>query len=67
MIDQHEIRHFSLSLPAGGGQDNVPKLLMHLAETIQLSETKLDVQDIVFHDEQDEDGNSWPSFTVYYY
>lgn len=63
---EYVINHFSLSLPNGEGQGNVPELLRHLAA--QLDTMKgAEIMDITFHPENDENGNDWPSFTVYYH
>lgn len=57
-------KHFSLSLPRGDGQSNVADLLRHLAKELDES-APLKILDIVFQSEMDDDGNEWPSFTVY--
>lgn len=62
--DEYNCNHFSLALPAGEDQDNVPKLLEHLAN--ELKSRTVEIMDIVFRDESDENGNPYPSFTVYY-
>lgn len=61
----HTTKHFSLSLPQGEGQDNIPDLLRHLAKTIEDEQT-INIRDIVFHNEIDSEGNEWPHFTIYY-
>ena len=63
MEQDYYCRHFSLALPEGSGQDNVPRLLHKLAEAIEAQ--ALDVIDIVFHNEI-EDGKDRPYVTVYY-
>lgn len=63
--EEYTCYHFSVSLPAGEGQDNVPNLLKHLAATLEDYDYE-SIQDVVFHDETDERGESYPSFTVYY-
>ena len=67
MNEEYTIHHFSLSLPNAEGKDNVPNLLKHLAETIEQMENDIEIQDIVFHNDEDAEGNNWPVFTVYYY
>lgn len=58
--------HFSLSLPKGMGQDNIPNLLRHLANTLE-EEGVREIMDIVFHnDELDENGIPHPHCTVYF-
>ncbi|MDB5168993.1 MAG: hypothetical protein JWO41_349 [Candidatus Saccharibacteria bacterium] len=57
-------KHFSLSLPRGEGQDNIPELLKQLAKELEAVDG-MEVMDIVFRNEIDEDGVDWPSFTVY--
>jgi len=65
MDPEYASKHFSLSLPHKKGQDNVPNLLRHLANQLEAGKVT-DISDIVFHNESDDDGVSWPSFTVYY-
>lgn len=64
--EEYTCKHFSISLPQGSGQANVPNLLRHLAETLEKDTPNADVLDIVFRDEIDLSGQSIPSFTVYY-
>jgi hypothetical protein len=67
MKDHFTINHFSLGLPAGEGQSDVMQLLRHLATTIESMEEKIEVQDLVFTNHLDNDGQDWPSFTIYYH
>lgn len=55
---------FALSLPQGNNQNDVVALLRHLADDLE-KERDLIVRDLVFHKPIDDDGNFWPSFTVY--
>lgn len=64
-MSDYTINHFSLSLPAGENQANIPDLLRHLADAIE-EEGRVDVQDITFRREYDQEGGDWPSFTVYF-
>lgn len=66
MNEEHVVKHFSLSLPIGPDQDNVSDLLRYLAKELEKLDKKVEILDIVFHDEIDQDGKNWPSFTVYY-
>lgn len=60
------IAHFSQSNPSGPTQGDVAALLRRVAESItELGE--VDVQDVVFHAELDDEGDAWPSVTVYFY
>lgn len=63
---EYTINHFSQSNPKGQGQDNVPSLLRRVAETIEEA-GRITVQDLVLHNEITEEGDDWPSLTVYYY
>jgi len=67
MKKHYTVNHFSLNLPVGKGQDNVSNLLRHLASTIEAEGEPIEVQDIVFHNDVDQDGNDLPVFTVYYH
>jgi hypothetical protein len=58
-------QHFSQANPKGPGQGNVPALLRSVAETLE-SQGKVDVQDLVLHNEITEDGE-WYSITVYFH
>jgi len=68
MDEEYTINHYSLSLPAGPGKDNIPDLLRHLAASIEKKQGDKDIwiQDIVFDNEVDVNGEFSPSFTVYY-
>jgi hypothetical protein len=64
-MKEYTILHFSLTLPKGEGQSDIAALLRHLANKIE--EVKnINVSDIVFHNEIDDDGQDRPHFTVYY-
>lgn len=65
-MEEYGIKHFSISLPKGANQDDIPVLLNHMSKTISHM-GNIDIQDITFSNEIDEDGNDWPSFTVYYH
>lgn len=62
---EYRTNHFSISLPAGDGQDSVPALLRHLAAALE-ERGQLEVRDIVFHSDVDQNGVDWPFLTVYY-
>ena len=57
--------HFSQANPKGGGQDDVAALLIRVAESIRALGA-VDVHDITFHDETDDEGQGWPTMSVYY-
>ena len=66
MTEFPTIAHFSQSNPSGPTQGDVAALLRRVAESItELGE--VDVQDVVFHAELDDEGEAWPSMTVYFY
>ncbi len=65
-MEEYTAKHFALSLPKGDNQDDVPRLLVHLSETLTKEFPDADIMDIAFHDEIDDDGKSWPSFSIYY-
>jgi len=64
--EEYTCKHFSIALPQGNGQANVPNLLRHLADALDRDTLHADILDIVFRDEIDVNGQSSPSFTVYY-
>ena len=64
-MKEFTILHFALSLPKGEGQNDIAALLRHLANNIEEIKN-IEVSDIVFHNEIDDDGQDWPHFTVYY-
>lgn len=66
MDNSWTIRHFSQANPLGEDQENVSALLRRIASSID-ELGKVEVQDIVFHGELDDDGQAWPSMTVYFY
>lgn len=63
--EEWSVFHFSQANPKGRDQGNVPKLLRRVAKTIA-ERGDIDVQDITFHTELDDDAEWWPSLTVYY-
>ncbi len=67
MTEQFSCNHFSLNLPAGEDQSSIPKLLKHLASTIETMDSEMKVQDITFNMEMDDNGKDLPYFTVYFY
>ena len=60
------IRHFSQANPAGEGQYDVPALLRRVADTLE-ELGPVDVQDVVFHQDLDGEGDERPSMTVYFH
>lgn len=65
--EAYACKHFSLALPAGENQENVPMLLEYLAKNLRDGKILSDnIMDIIFRDESDEYGNPYPSFTIYY-
>lgn len=62
---QYQVNHFSLSLPKGDGQANVPKLLLHLANALKEYDD-ISILDIVFHGDVYVDNELYPQITVYY-
>lgn len=60
VIDAWRVQHFSQSNPAGPEQADVPALPRRVAETIEGFDA-VEVQDIVFHDESDNDGSPYPN------
>jgi hypothetical protein len=66
-LEAWSCEHFSLSLPAGEGQDDVPTLLRAVADQIERY-APTEVQDIVLDlNAMSEDGTGWPSATVYFH
>jgi hypothetical protein len=71
MIDDdrrsYPCEHFSQASPLGSEeQSSVPALLRRIADSIE-AYGPIDVADIVFRgDESDDDGEPWPSMTVYF-
>jgi hypothetical protein len=64
--DSWTAEHFAQNLPAGPGQDDVPALLRHVADTLE-SYGQLDVQDLVLHGHHEiTEHGAWPSVTVYF-
>lgn len=64
--DQWTMSHFSQANPKGPEQDDVGALLERVAESIRSLGRGLRVADVTFHNETDDEGNSWPTMTVYY-
>ncbi|NUR85158.1 MAG: hypothetical protein HOY71_13825 [Nonomuraea sp.] len=60
-----QTQHFSLNNPQGDGQDDVPTLLHRLAATLE-EMGDIEIRDLVFHQDTDEEGDPWPFVTVYY-
>ena len=67
VTDSWQVRHFSQSNPVGNGQGNVPALLRRVATSIEQLGNDVEIQDVVFHDEQDDQGDSVPMITVYFH
>ncbi|MGP3958224.1 hypothetical protein ACTWPT_19630 [Nonomuraea sp. 3N208] len=67
MADQlgFQARHFSLNNPRGEGQDDVPNLLRRLASTLE-EMGRIEIRDLVLHNDTDDDGDPWPFVTVYF-
>lgn len=59
------IEHLSQANPAGEGQESVPNLLRRVAETLDAL-GEVEVQDLVLHAETNDDGEPWPTVTVYF-
>jgi hypothetical protein len=58
--------HFTQCNPGGAGQDDVAALLRRVATTIgELGD--IEVPDITFRQEVDDEGEDWPVMTVYYH
>lgn len=66
MTNSWEVTHFSQCNPVGEGQADVPSLLRRVAASIErLGDAE--VHDIVFHADTDDDGDGYPSVTVYFH
>lgn len=63
--DDHTMFQFVQSNPQGSDQGDVPALLHRVADSIAAL-GKVQVYDIVFHTELDEETEWRPSLTVYY-
>jgi hypothetical protein len=61
----YQTQHFSLNNPKGEGQEDVPTLLRRLAATLEQMGS-IEVRDLVFHADTDDEGDSWPFMTVYF-
>lgn len=59
------MNHFSLSLPSDTDLSNVPALLRHVANAIEVH-GPIEVQDIVFHTDVTADGYEH-SMTIYFH
>jgi len=57
--------HFSLTNPAGRGQESVPRLLRRLASSVDALGSAV-VHDITYQVDIEADGRLRPSMTVYY-
>jgi len=64
----YKVRHFSLALPEGEGQDRVPNLLRNIADTLEEMEADgpVGVMDLVLHYDLESNGMR-PHLTVYFY
>ncbi len=60
------IKTFSQSQPIGSEQANIPELLRRVSESIEKL-GDIEVMDIIFHNEVDSDGMSYPHLSVYYH
>jgi hypothetical protein len=65
-LGEWTMRHFSQANPKGAGQDDLAALLIRVADSIRALGDGVQVHDITYHDESDEDGHGWPTMTVYY-
>jgi hypothetical protein len=67
MADRLEFKtqHFSLNNPQGEDQGDVPMLLRRLANTLE-ELGRIEIRDLVLHNDTDDDGDPWPFVTVYY-
>ncbi|MGE4115287.1 MAG: hypothetical protein AB7G36_14015 [Candidatus Nanopelagicales bacterium] len=63
--DRWAVLHFAQANPAGEGQGSVPALLRRVADSID-ELGAVQIQDVVFHGELDDDGRERPTVTVYY-
>jgi hypothetical protein len=59
------ISHFAQANPKGPDISNVPLLLRRVADSLDKL-GRVEVQDITLHREITEDGEDWPSLTVYF-
>ena len=64
--DRWTVEHFSQSNPRGADQESVPLLLRRLADSVE-ELGDVTVQDIAFHMELDDEGDDWPTATVYFH
>jgi len=60
-----ESQHFSLNNPQGEEQGDIPMLLRRLASTLE-EMGRIDIRDLILHNDLDEDGDPWPYITVYF-
>lgn len=65
-MPMYKINHFTINLPDGSDNKSMPKLLNHLATTLETEYPDINIQDIVMHFEVDDIGENIPGFTVYY-
>lgn len=61
----YQTQQFSLNNPKGEGQEDVPTLLRRLAATLE-EMGDIEIRDLVFHPDTDDEGDSWPFMTVYF-
>jgi hypothetical protein len=66
VAESSTIAHFSQSNSKGPEQGDVPALLRRVAASIEELGTA-EVQDITFHSEDEDGGESWPYMTVYFH
>ncbi|HEU5356440.1 MAG TPA: hypothetical protein VFU65_18335, partial [Actinocrinis sp.] len=60
------VRNFALANPIGPGQADVPAFLRRLADSVQ-AHGPIEIQDIVFRMEMDDEGVDLPTATVYFH
>ncbi|MFC4146059.1 hypothetical protein ACFO0M_07315 [Micromonospora mangrovi] len=60
--------HYSIGLPLGDGQDDVPALLRHVAKSIEdLAEYgTADVVGLMYSNDEVNEYGEWPRMTVFY-
>ncbi|MEV4480871.1 hypothetical protein [Micromonospora coxensis] len=60
--------HYSIGLPLGEGQDDVPALLRHVAKSIEdLAEHgAVDVAGLMYSNDEVNEYGQWPRVTVFY-
>ena len=67
-LTKYTYRSFSQNMPAGAGQDDIPALMRRVADSIEEAQAVADieVQDIVFANDEITDDGDYPHFTVYF-